>query len=51
MVEQRVEATTLGGFVQQVAVCYIGRGYFFYVTGLIPRRKDPKVVDRKFIER
>jgi len=51
MVEQRVEATTLGGFVQQVAVCYIGRGYFFYVTGLIPRRKDPKDVDRKFIER
>jgi hypothetical protein len=51
MGEQRFEATTLEGFVQQVAVCYIGRGYFFYVTGWIPRRKDPQDVDRKLVKR
>ena len=34
----RWNATTLEGFVQQLAVAYIARGYFFYVTGFVPER-------------
>ncbi len=45
----RFVATTIEGFIQQLAVSYIGNGYFFYVTGRIPDRKDPRAVDRKFI--
>src|ERR1051326_3794562 len=47
--EYRCEATSVAGFVQQLAVAYIGRGYFFYVTGEIPERKDPRAVDEKLI--
>jgi hypothetical protein len=39
-----------GGFVQQLAVAYVGRGYFFYVTGRIPPAKDPECVDVKLID-
>jgi len=31
----RCEATTIEGFVQQLAVSYIANGYWFCVTGLI----------------
>lgn len=47
----RLEATSIEGFVQQLAVSYIRNGYFFYVTGRIPDRKDPRAIDRKFAER
>lgn len=47
----RCEATTLEGFLQQLAVCYVGRGYWFYVTGFVPLEKDPACVDKKLIER
>ena len=50
MSEQQYEATTLGGFVQQIAVSYVANGYFFYVTGRVPERKDPRLLDRKFAE-
>ncbi len=50
MSEQQYEATTLGGFVQQIAVSYIANGYFFYATGRVPERKDPRLLDRKFAE-
>ena len=43
--EYRCEATSVAGFVQQLAVSYVGRGYFFYVRGEIPEKKDPRVVD------
>lgn len=49
--EYRCEATSVAGFVQQLAVSYIGRGYFFYVVGAIPERKDPQVVDQHLIEK
>lgn len=49
MTEYRCEAATVEGFVQQLAVNYVGNGYFFYVTGVIPEHKDPKAVDRKLI--
>ena len=42
-------ATTVGGFVQQLAVCYVGRGYWFYVQGTIPKNKDPKAIDEKLL--
>jgi len=45
----RCEALTLEGFVQQLAVGYVSRGYFFYVLGSIPERKDPRLTDRKLI--
>jgi hypothetical protein len=47
--EYRCEATSVAGFVQQLAVAYVGHGYFSYVTGEIPERKDPRAVDEKLI--
>lgn len=44
----RYEATSLEGFVQQLAVGFVCRGYWFYVTGWIPESKDPRAVDAKF---
>ena len=37
------------GLVQQVAVCYLRHGYWWYVTGRIPTAKIPTSVDRKLI--
>ena len=42
-------ATSVAGFVQQLAVNYVARGYYFYVTGIIPEGKDPAKTDRKII--
>jgi hypothetical protein len=47
----RKEATSIGGFVQQVAVSVVGRGYYFYVAGSIPEGKDPRAVDEKLVVR
>lgn len=46
----RYEATSVSGFVQQLALSYIGHGYWFYVTGAIPERKDPRQVASKLLE-
>lgn len=43
------EATSSGGFVQQLAVAYLGHGYFFFVTGHVPDGKDPAAVDQKLL--
>ena len=45
----RCVATSVDGFVQQVAVAYLTRGYWFYVTGHVPDGKDPAAVDEKLI--
>ena len=45
----RCEATTLEGFIQQLAVGYVSRGYYFYVCGWVPERKEPSEVDRRLI--
>lgn len=45
----RAEATSITGFVQQIACCYLRHGYWFYVTGRIPRDKDPRTIDAKLI--
>lgn len=47
----RCVATSVEGFIQQLAVAYVARGYFFYVTGRVPERKEPARVDEKLIER
>jgi hypothetical protein len=47
----RFEATSPEGFVQQLAVSYLGNGYWFYVTGEIPEGKDPGKVDEKLVAR
>lgn len=47
----RCEATSVAGFIQQLAVGYLGRGYYFYVLGQVPEGKDPKRVDDKLIEK
>jgi len=47
----RCVAITPKGCIQQLAVCYVGRGYWFYVTGEVPEHKDPADVDGKLIER
>jgi hypothetical protein len=46
----RCVATSVAGFVQQLAVAYLTKGYYFYVTGRIPARKDPLKTDQKILE-
>lgn len=46
----RCVATSVAGFVQQLAVAYLTNGYYFYVTGRIPAHKDPGKSDRKILE-
>lgn len=47
----RCVATSIIGFVQQIACSYLRHGYWFYVTGVIPHDKDPEEVDRKLIRK
>jgi hypothetical protein len=49
--QYRCEATSVEGFVQQVAVQYLRHGYWFYVAGSVPASKDAGAVDRKLIAR
>lgn len=46
----RCAATSVAGFVQQLAVAYVAHGYWFYVTGRVPDSKDPASVDRKLVQ-
>ena len=45
----RCVATSVAGFVQQLAVAYVANGYWFYVKGWIPDTKDPAKTDAKII--
>ena len=47
----RCEATSITGFVQQLAVAYLTHGYWFYVVGRIPQGKDPRAIDAKLLAR
>lgn len=49
--EYRCEATTVEGFVQQLAVAYLKNRYWFYVLGEVPAGKDPRAVDEKLTTR
>lgn len=44
-------ATSIRGFVQQLAVGYVARGYWFHVVGTIPAGKPAERVDAKLVER
>ena len=45
----RCEATTMEGLIQQVALSYLRHGYWWYVTGLVPERKDVLEVDHNIL--
>lgn len=45
----RCEATSLKGFVQQIACVYLRHGYHWFVQGQIKDGKDPHEVDAKLI--
>jgi hypothetical protein len=47
----RCVATSVAGFVQQLAVGYVTHRYYFYITGRIPDHKDPAATDRKLVAR
>lgn len=51
MTEYRCVTKSIAGFIQQLAVSYVGRGYWFYVAGRVPDGKDPSAVDAKLIRR
>ena len=42
-------ATSVAGFVQQLAVSYIRHGYWFYVAGHVPPGRLPEDIDAKLI--
>jgi hypothetical protein len=46
----RCEAASVEGFVQQLACNLVNKGYWYYVVGEVPARKDPAAVDAKLIE-
>src|SRR5580658_8259322 len=46
----RCVATSVAGFVQQLAVAYVANGYYYYVMGRIPPHKEPEKTDRKILE-
>ncbi len=48
-IEYRYECSTVEGFIQQLAVAYVARGYWFYVSGVIPDRKEPIKTDEKIL--
>jgi hypothetical protein len=49
--EYRCVATSLEGFIQQLAVAYVAHGYYFYVSGFIPEGKDPAAIDKKLLDK
>jgi hypothetical protein len=50
-VPYRYVATSVGGFVQQLAVAYVARRYHFYSAAFVPDGKDPLAVDAKLLAR
>lgn len=49
--QYRYVATSIEGFVQQLAVAYVQHGYWFYVSGWVPGGKQPEAIDRKLLDR
>ncbi len=47
----RCEATSLKGFVQQIACVYLRHGYRWFVQGRIPDKKTPSIVDASIVDR
>ena len=49
--QYRAEVTSVEGFVQQIACCYLRHGYWFFVTGQIPAGKNPYAIDEKLLKK
>ncbi len=49
--QYRAVATSVEGFIQQIACCYLRHGYWFYVAGRVPANKDAAAIDAKLIEK
>lgn len=47
----RCVATSVEGFVQQLATCYLRHGYYFFVQGRVPDGRDPYEIDKKLLEK
>jgi hypothetical protein len=45
------EATSMEGLIQQVALSYLRHGYLWYVTGIVPERKEPAEIDGKILSK
>ena len=45
----RCVATSVAGFIQQLAVGYISNGYYFYVAGVLPSKKPAGRIDCKIL--
>src|SRR5512135_2350638 len=43
------ETTSVGAFVQQVAVHCLPHGYRYYVSGLMPEGKDYRMIDARIM--
>jgi len=48
-VAYRCVATSVEGFIQQLAVSYVAHGYVHFVTGQVPAGKNPVLVDEKLM--
>src|SRR5262249_29093531 len=49
MADYHYEATSVEGFVQQLALRYLPSGYRYYVSGIIREGKDLRVVDARIL--
>jgi hypothetical protein len=49
--QYRCVATSVEGFVQQLAACYLRHGYWWYVCGMIPVWKNCDLVDEKLLSK
>jgi len=47
----RCVATSVAGFVQQLAVNYVTHGYWRYVSGYLPEGKDLARIDEKLVDK
>jgi len=47
----RCVASSMVGFVQQVACNYLPHGYWFFVVGRVPEGKDAQAIDEKLIQK
>ena len=39
------------GLIQQVALSYLRHGYWWYVTGIVPERKEPTEIDHNILSK
>jgi hypothetical protein len=49
LMSYRCVATSVAGFIQQLAGGYINNGYYFYVAGVLPHNKPAEKADSKMI--